>query len=166
MSLEVHEGALAVTAYLTGGPVGDCSLVFRLNTFPCLLLPVPHVEDQMGCLYFGEVKFLFRMAFPRFRGGFHGSAGFWQIGIRGNPIVGKIDSRHVWWEQGPFGTSWRDSVRKTGRTYSLSNILLTGGQCNCYTLRALQSNSTSSGTDGVRCLVPCRSALLERHEGW
>ena len=125
------------TAYLTGGPVGDCGLAFRLDTFPCLFLPVPHVEDQMGRLYFGEVRFLFRMAFPGFRGGFHGSAGFWRIGIRGNPVVGKIDSRHVWWEQGPFGTGRRDSFWKTGGTYSLSNIFLAGGQCNCYTLRAL-----------------------------
>ena len=82
----------------------------------------------MGHLYFGKVKFLFGMAFPRFRGSFDGSAGFWWIGIRRIPVVGKIDSRHVWWEQGPFGTGRRDSVRKAGGAYSLSNILLAGGQ--------------------------------------
>ena len=123
MSLEVHVGAVL----LAGGPVGDCGLVFRLDTSPCLLLPVPQVEDQMGRLYFGKVKFLFGIAFPRFWSSFDGSAGFWRIGIRRIPIVGKIDSRHVWWEQGPFGTGQRDLVRKAGGAHSLSNILLTGG---------------------------------------
>ena len=82
----------------------------------------------MGCLYFGKVKFLFGMAFPRFRGSFDGSAGFWWIGIRRIPVVGNIDGRYVWWKQGPFGTYWRDSVQKAGGAYSLSNILLAGGQ--------------------------------------
>ena len=80
----------AGTAYLTVGPVGDCGLAFRLDTFPRLVLLVPHVEDQMSRLYFGEVKFLFRMPFPGFRGGFHGSAGFWQIGIRGIPSSARL----------------------------------------------------------------------------
>ena len=118
----------AGTVLLSGGPVRDCGLVFRLNTSPCLLLPVPHVKDQMGRLYFGKVKFLFGMAFSRFRGSLDGSAGFWQIGIRRIPVISKIDSRYVWWEQGPFGTDWRDSVWKAGGAYSLSNILLAGGQ--------------------------------------
>ena len=118
----------ARTVLLTGGPVGDCGLAFRLDTFPCFLLLVPQVEDQMGCLYFGKVKFLFGMAFPRFRGSFDGSAGFWRIGIRRIPVISKIDSRYVWWEQGPFGTDRRDSVWKAGGAYSLSNILLAGGQ--------------------------------------
>ena len=112
----------------TGGLVGDCRLAFRLNTFPCLLLLVQHVKDQMGRLYFGEVKFLFGMAFPQFQSSFDGSAGFWQIGIRRIPVVGKIDSWYVWWEQGPFGTDQRDSIRKVGGVYCLSDILLTGGQ--------------------------------------
>ena len=118
----------AGTALLAGGPVRDCGLVLRLDTSLCLLLPVPHVEDQMGCLYFGKVKFLFGMAFSRFWSSFDGGAGFWRIGIRRIPVVGKIDSRYVWWEQGPFGTDRRDSVRKAGGVYSLSNILLAGGQ--------------------------------------
>ena len=143
----------ARTVLLTGGPVGDCGLAFRLDTFPCFLLPVLQVEDQMGRLYFGKVKFLLGMAFPRFWGSFDGSAGFWRIGFRRIPIVGKIDGRYVWWKQGPFGTSWRDSVRKADGAYPLSNILLAGGQRNCYILRVPQSNSPSSGTNrpsGVR----------------
>ena len=103
----------------------------------------------MGRLYFGKVKFLFGMVFPRFRSSFVGSAGFWQIGIRRIPIVSKIDGRYMWWKQGPFGTSRRDSVRKAGGAYSLSNILLAGGQRNCYILRVPQSSSPSSGTDGA-----------------
>ena len=118
----------AGTALLAGGPVGDCGLVFRLDTSPCFLLPVPHVIEQMGRLYFGNVKFLFGMAFPRFWSSFDGSAGFWRIGIRRIPVIGKIDSRYVWWEQGPFGTDERDSIRKAGGTHSLSDILLAGGQ--------------------------------------
>ena len=117
----------AGAAPLTGSPLGYCGLVFRLDTFPCLL-PVPHVEDQMGRLYFGEVKFLFRMALPRFQSSFDGSAGFWRIGIRRIPVIGKVDSWYVWWEQGPFGTDRRDSVRKAGGAYCLSDILLASGQ--------------------------------------
>ena len=75
-----------------------------------------------------RLSFFFGMAFPRFRGSFDGSAGFWQIRIRRIPVIGKIDSRYVWCEQGPFGTNRRDSIRKTGGAYSLSNILLAGGQ--------------------------------------
>ena len=44
--------------------VGDCGLVSRLDTSPCFLLPVLHVEEQMGRLYFGNVKFLFGWRFP------------------------------------------------------------------------------------------------------
>ena len=90
----------AGTALLTGSPVGDCGLAFQLHTFPCLLLPVPHVEDQMGRFYFGKLKFLLGMAFPRFGGSFDGSAGFGQIGIRRIPVIGKIDGRYMWWKQG------------------------------------------------------------------
>ena len=118
----------ARTAPLTGGPVGDCGLVFRLDTAPCFLLPVPHVEEQMGRLYFGNVKSLFGMAFPGFQSSFDGSAGFWWIGIRRIPVIGKIDSRYVWLEQGPFGTGQRDSVRKASGAYSLTDILLASGQ--------------------------------------
>ena len=118
----------AGTALFAGGLVGDCGLVFRLDTSPRLLLPVPHVKDQMGCLYFGKVKSLLGMAFSRLWSSFDGSAGFWRIGVRRIPAIGKIDGRHVWWKQDPFGTSQRDSVRKAGGAYSLSNILLTGGQ--------------------------------------
>ena len=118
----------AGTVLLTRGLVGDCGLALQLKTFPCFHLPVPQVKDQMGRLYFGKVKFLFGMAFPRFWGSFDGSAGFWRIGIRRIPVVSKIDSSYVWWEQGPFGTDWRDSVWKASGVYSLSNILLTGGQ--------------------------------------
>ena len=82
----------------------------------------------MGRLYFGNVKFLFGVVFPRFRSSFDGSAGFWWIGIRRIPVIGKIDSRYVLREQGPFGTDWRDSVWKASGAYSLSDILLTGGQ--------------------------------------
>ena len=82
----------------------------------------------MGRLYFGKVKFLFGMAFPRFGGSFDGSTGFWRIGIRRIPVVGKIDGRYVWWEQGPFGTSRGDSIRKAGGANSLSDILLAGGK--------------------------------------
>ena len=82
----------------------------------------------MGHLYFGNVKFLFGMAFPRFQSSFDGSAGFWRIGIRRIPIISKIDSQYVLLEQGPFGTDWRDSVWKAGGAYSLSDILLAGGQ--------------------------------------
>ena len=87
---------LAGTAPLTGGPVGDCGLVFRLNT-SCFLLLVPHVEDQMGRLYFGNVKFLFGMAFPRFRSSFDGSAGIGRISV-----IGKVNSRYVLFEHGPM----------------------------------------------------------------
>ena len=73
------------TALLTGGPVGDCGLAFQLDTFPCFLLLVLQVKDQMGRLYFGKVKFLLGMAFLRFRGSFDGSAGFWRIGSRRIP---------------------------------------------------------------------------------
>ena len=52
------------------------------------------------------------MAFPRFGSSFDGSVGFWQIGIRRIPVVGKIDSRYVLLEQGPFGTDRRDSIWK------------------------------------------------------
>ena len=55
----------AGTALFAGGPVGDCGLVFQLDTSPCLLLPVPHVKDQMGRLYFGKVKSLLGMAFSQ-----------------------------------------------------------------------------------------------------
>ena len=77
----------AGTALLTGSPVGGCSLAFRLDTFLCFLLPVPQIEDQMGRLYFGKVKFLLGMAFLRFRGSFDGSAGYWRIGSRRIPVV-------------------------------------------------------------------------------
>ena len=73
----------AGTALLTRGLVGDCGLAFRLNTFPCFLLLVPQVEDQMGHLSFGKVKFLLGMAFPRFWGSFDGSGWFladWLLG--------------------------------------------------------------------------------------
>ena len=96
------------------------------------------------------------MAFPRFWGSLDGSAGFWRIGIRRIPVVGKIDSRYVWWKLGPFGTNWRDSDRKAGRAYSLSGIPLAGGQRNCYILWVAQPNSPSSGTARVsgtrRCI--------------
>ena len=118
----------AGTVPLTGGLVGDCGLVFQLDASPCFLLPVPHVEEQMGCLYFGNVKFLLGVASPRFRSSFDGSAGFWRTGIRRISIVGKIDSRYVLFEHGPIGTDWRDSVWKAGRACFLSDILLAGGQ--------------------------------------
>ena len=118
----------AGTVPLTRGPVGDYDLVFRLDASLRFLLPVLHVEEQMGRLYFGKVKFLFGVVFPGFRSSFDGSAGFWWIGIRRIPVVGKIDSWYVLFEHGPVGTDWRDSVRKTGGAYSLSDILLAGGQ--------------------------------------
>ena len=128
MSPLVHVGVLCRNRAFAGGPVGDCGLVFRLDTFPCFLLPVPHVEDQMGRLYFGKVKSLLGMAFSRLWSSFDGSAGFWRIGVRRILAVGKIDGRHVWWKQGPSGTSRRDSVQKAGGANSLSHILLAGGQ--------------------------------------
>ena len=57
-----------------------------------------------------------------------GVFGFWWIGIRRIPVVGKIDSRYVLMEKGPFGTSWRDSIWRAGGAYSLSDILLAGRQ--------------------------------------
>ena len=116
----------ARTALLARGPVRDCSLVFRLDTSPCLLLPVPHVKEQMGRSYFGNVEFLFGMAFPRFWSSFDGSASFRQIGIRRTPVIGKIDSRYILLEQGSFGTDQRDSVRKANGAYFLSDTLLSG----------------------------------------
>ena len=107
---------------------GTAAWSFQLDTSPCFLLLVPHVEDQMGRLYFGNVKFLFGMVFPRFQSSLDGSAGFWWVGIRRIPIIGKIDSRYVLWEQGPFGTDRRDSVQKAGGVYSPSDILPAGGQ--------------------------------------
>ena len=118
----------ARTAPLTGVPVRDCGLAFRLNTSPCLLLPILHVEEQMRHPYFRNGKFLFGIVFTRFQSSFDGDAGLWQIGIRRIPVISKIDSWYIWWEQGPFGTDWRDSVRKAGGVYSLGNILLAGGQ--------------------------------------
>ena len=118
----------AGTAPLTGGPVRDYDLVFRLNVSPCFLLPVLHVEEQMGRLYFGNVKFLLGVAFPRFRSSFDGSAGFWRTGIRRISVVGKIDSWYVLFKHGPMGTDWRDSIRKAGEACFLSDILLAGGQ--------------------------------------
>ena len=82
----------------------------------------------MGRLYLGNVKFLFGVMFPRFRSSFDGSAGFWQIGIRRISVIGKIDSRYVLVEKGPFGTCRRDSGWKASGAYSLSDILLAGGQ--------------------------------------
>ena len=128
MSLEVHEGALRRNCTPHQRSSWGLRLGLPTRHFSVPSPAVPHVEDQMGRLYFGEVKFLFGMAFPGFRGSFHGSACFWQIGIRRIPIIGKIDSRHMWWKQGPFGTGQRDSIRKAGGAYSLSNILLAGGQ--------------------------------------
>ena len=64
MSLEVHEEPSTGTAHLTGGPVGDCGLAFQLDTFPCFLLLLPQVKDQMGRLYFGKVKFFLEWRFP------------------------------------------------------------------------------------------------------
>ena len=118
----------AGTMPLTGGPVRDGDLVFRLNASPCFLLPVPHVEEQMGRLYFGNVKFLLGVAFPRFWSGFDGSAGFWQTGIRRISVVGKIDSWYVLFKLGPMGTNQRDSIQKAGEACFLSDILLAGGQ--------------------------------------
>ena len=68
------------------------------------------------------------MAFPRFRSNFDGGAGFWWIGRRRIQVISKIDSRYVLLEKGPFGTDRRDSVRKADGAYSLSDILLAGGQ--------------------------------------
>ena len=118
----------AGTASLTGGPVRDFDLVFRFDASPCLLLPVPHVEEEMGHLYFGKVKFLLGAAFPRFWSSFDGSAGFWQTGIRRISVIGKINSWYVRFKHGPMGTGWRDSIRKAGEACFLSNILLAGGQ--------------------------------------
>ena len=44
----------------------------------------------MGRPYFGNVKSLFGVAFPGFLSSFDGSAGFWWIGIRRIPVIGKI----------------------------------------------------------------------------
>ena len=46
----------------------------------------------------------------------------------GSPVISKVDSRYVLFEQGPFGTNRRDSVRKASGVCLLSDILLTGGQ--------------------------------------
>ena len=116
------------TTPLAGGPVGDYDLVFRLDASPCFLLSVPHVKEQMGCLYFGNVKFLLGVAFPRLRSSFDGSAGFWQTGIRRISIVGKIDSWYVLFKHSPMGTDRRDSIWKASEVCFLSDILLAGGQ--------------------------------------
>ena len=81
----------------------------------------------MGRLYFGNVKFLFGMAFPRFRSSFDGSAGFWRTGIRRISVIGKIDSGYVLFKHGPMGTGRRDSIRKASEACFLSDILLVGG---------------------------------------
>ena len=155
----------AGTALFTGSPVRNCGLAFRFDTFLCFLLPVPQTKDQIGRLYLGKVKFLLGMALLRFRGCFDGSAGFWRIGSRRIPVIGKIDSRYVWSKQGPFGIFWRDSLRKAGGAYPLSNILLAGGQRNCCFLRVPRSNSPSSGINrpsGARRRI---DAQQEHHEG-
>ena len=132
----------------------------------CFLLPVPHVEEQMGHLYFGNVKSLFGMAFPGFQSSFDGSAGFWWIGIRRIPVVGKIDSRYVWLEQGPFGNDWRDSVRKAGGAYSLTDILLAGGQMKLLHFAGSPIQQTQFRDHQSFCRpAPYRTALLECSEG-
>ena len=103
-------------------------MVFQLDTSPCFLLPVLHVEEQMGHLYFGNIEFLLGEASLRYRSSFDESAGFLRPGIRRISIVGEIDSQYVLFEQDPFGTGWRDSVRKAVRACFLSDILLAGGQ--------------------------------------
>ena len=112
----------AGTVSLTGGPVRDFDLAFQLDASPCFLLPVPHVEEEMGRLYFGNVKFLLGVAFPRFRSSFDGSAGLGHPGRR-IPVVGKINGRYARLKHGPMGTVRRDSLRKASEACFLSDIL-------------------------------------------
>ena len=114
------------TASLTGGLVTDFDLAFRLDAVSCFLLPVPHVVEEMGHLYFGNIKFfLLGGAFPRFRSSFDGSAGFWQTGCRIS-VIGKINSWYGRFKQGPMGTGRRDSIWKAGEASFPSDILASG----------------------------------------